>query len=69
VDREHDALRIQLERADDKLALYPLFPFGPAWLAEFGWRFGWWDCGCIGLLCVFINFWFNNFKNGKSITT
>jgi len=65
VDQEHDALRIQLERADDKLVLYPLFPFGPARLAGFGWQ----ECGCIGLLCIFINFWFNNFKNGKSITT
>jgi len=65
VDWEHDALRIQFERADDKLALYLLFPFGPAQLAGFGWR----ERGCIRLLCVFINFWFNNFKNRKSITT
>jgi len=65
MDREHDAFRIQLERANHKLALYPLFPFR---LARFA-GFGWWECGCIGFLCVFINFWFNNFKNGKSITT
>ena len=24
---------------------------------------------CIGFLCIFINFWFSNFKNRKSITT
>jgi len=65
MDQEHDAFRIQFERTDDKLALYLLFPFRPARLAGFSWR----ECRCIRFLCVFINFWFNNFKNGKSITT
>jgi len=65
MDWEDDAFSIQFKRMDDKLALYPLFQFRPAWLAGFGW----WECRCIGFLCVFINFWFNNFKNGKSITT
>ena len=65
MDQEHNAYHIQLERTDDKLVLYPFVPFRPARLAGFSW----WECGCVGFLCVFINFWFGNFKNGKSIIT
>jgi len=65
MDREHNAFRIQLERTDDKLALYPFFPFRLARLAGLGWR----ECGRVGFLCVFINFRFGNFKNRKSIIT
>jgi len=65
MDQEHNAFRIQLERTDDKLALYLFFPFWPAQLAGLGRR----ECGCVGFLCVFINFRFGNFKNRKLIIT
>jgi len=65
MDQEHNAFRIQLERTDDKLALYLFFPFRLAQLAGFSWQ----ECGCVRFLCIFINFWFGNFKNEKSIIT
>jgi len=52
MDREHNAFHIQFERMDDKLVLYPFFPFRLVWLAGFGWQ----ECGCVRFLCVFINF-------------
>jgi len=64
MDQEHDAFHIQFERTDDKLALYPLFPFRPlAGTACRVWLAGVW------VYRVFVRLRFNNFKNGKSITT
>jgi len=65
MDQEHNAFCIQLERTDDKLALYPFFPFRLAQLAGLGWQ----ECGCVGFLCIFIDFQFGNFKNRKLIIT
>ena len=65
MDREHNAFRIQLERTDDKLVLYPLFPLRLARLPWFGWQERWW---LRGFLCIFVNFQFGNFENRKSIT-
>jgi len=65
MDQEHNAFHVQFERTDDKLALYPFFPFRLAWFVGFGRQEHW----CLqGFLCVFIYIWFSDFKNRKSIT-
>jgi len=62
---DHYAFCIHFERMDDKLALYPLFRLRLTQLLRFGWREHW---RLRGFWCVFVDFWFSNFENRKSIT-
>jgi len=62
---DHYAFCIHFKRMDDKLVLYLLFPLRPVRLPRFGWRERW---RLRGFLCVFVDFWFGNFENRKSIT-